>query len=242
MRLSDYRVLTFDTFGTVIDWEAGILRTLAPLLARLDDPPEPERVLELFARAESAQQAEAPDMLYRDLLSAVYRTLAKGWGIAASDEEAARFGASVGDWPAFDDSAAALRYLKEHYTLITLTNCDRESYSGASRRLGDPWDAIYTAQDVGSYKPSPRNFEYLIDHVKREFGFEKTDILHTAQSLFHDHVPATAHGLATAWIDRRRGADGFGATPPPPGDYRIDFHFATLADMVRAHREELRAR
>lgn len=241
MRLSDFRVLTFDTFGTVIDWETGILEALAPLLAKLDAPPGRERVLELFAQAEADQQAETPDMIYSDLLAAVYRTLAAGWGVPAGTEEAARFGASVGDWPAFEDSAAALRTLKDHYTLITVTNCDRESYRGASRRLGDPWDAIYTAQDIGSYKPSPRNFEYMIDRVKRDFGYDKTEILHTAQSLFHDHVPATAHGLATAWIDRRRGTDGFGATPPPPGDYRIDFHFSSLADMVRAHREEMRS-
>jgi 2-haloacid dehalogenase len=240
VRLTDFKALTFDTYGTLIDWETGILAALGPLLARLDRAPGRDRVLELFGAAESAQQAATPEMIYSALLSAVYRHLAKDWGVEIGDEEAARFGASVGDWPAFADSRAALQYLKQHYKLITLTNCDRVSYRGSAERLGQPWDAIYTAQDVGAYKPSPRSFDYLLAHLKTEFGLDRSDILHTAQSLFHDHVPATAAGLATAWIDRRHDAEGFGATPPPPGAYRIDFHFKSMADMVRAHREALR--
>jgi 2-haloalkanoic acid dehalogenase type II len=166
--------------------------------------------------------------------------MAKHWGLEASESEAAVFGGSVGDWPAFPDSKEALAYLKRHYTLVTVTNCDRESYQGSARRLGEPWDAIWTAQDIGSYKPSPRNFDYLLSHMKDEFGIARQQILHTAQSLFHDLVPATAAGLATAWIDRRKGAAGHGATPPPPGAYRIDFHFGSLAEMVEAHKAELR--
>ncbi len=239
MRLIDFKVLTFDTYGTLIDWETGILASLRPLLARLDHAPGSNRVLEIFGAAESAQQAATPGMIYSELLARVYRTLAKDWSVSIGGEEAARFGASVGDWPAFGDSRSALQYLKRHYKLITLTNCDRVSYRGSAERLGQPWDAIYTAEDVGSYKPSPRSFDFLLDHVKKEFGLDRGDILHTAQSLFHDHVPATAAGLATAWIDRRHGAEGFGATPPPPGAYRIDFRFRSMADMVQAHREAL---
>jgi 2-haloalkanoic acid dehalogenase type II len=238
LRLSDYKVLTFDTYGTLIDWESGIWTALAPLLARLDAAPARDAALETFGAAEAAQQSATPDMVYSDLLAAVYRTLASQWGAAVTDADAARFGGSVGDWPAFPDSAPALACLKGHYTLITLTNCDRESYRGSSARLGDPWDAIYTAQDIGSYKPSMRNFTYLLDRVKADFGFGPDAILHTAQSLYHDHVPATAMGLATAWIDRRHDAGGHGATPPPPGTYRIDFRFTGMAEMVTAHRAE----
>lgn len=240
MRLTDYKLLSFDTYGTLIDWETGIYTALGPLLAKLNDAPSRDRVLELFAEAESAQQAETPGMVYSALLSAVYRTLARNWAVAMEREEPERFGASVKDWPAFADSRASLQYLKRHYKLVTLTNCDRTSYRGSAERLGNPWNAIYTAEDVGSYKPAPRNFDYLLDHVKSEFGLEKTSILHTAQSLFHDHVPATAKGLATAWIDRRHDAEGFGATMPPPGDYRIDFRFKSMAEMVRAHQDALR--
>jgi len=240
LRLTDYEVLTFDTYGTLIDWETGIYTALGPLIAMLDDAPTRDRVLELFAEAEAAQQTETPSMIYSELLSTVYRTMARNWAVKVDPEESARFGASVKDWPAFVDSRASLQYLKQHYKLITLTNCDRISYRGSAERLGNPWDAIYTAQDVGSYKPSLQNFDYLLEHVKTEFGLEKTDILHTAQSLFHDHVPATAKGLATAWIDRRHDAEGFGATMPPPGDYRVDFRFKSMADMVRAHQDALR--
>jgi len=239
MRLTDFKALTFDTYGTLIDWESGIATALQPLLARVTPRPSRDQALELFAREESAQQAETPAMIYSALLSAVYLRLARLWDVAASDAEVAAFGGSVGDWPAFPDSKNALAYLKRHYKLITVTNCDRESYKGSARRLGEPWDAIYTAQDIGSYKPSPRNFDYLLAHLKSDFGIGRDQILHTAQSLFHDHVPATAAGLATAWIDRRHAAEGFGATPPPPGDYRLDFRFTSMADLVRAHQGEL---
>ena len=178
-------------------------------------------------------------MIDSDLLSTVYRTLAADWGVDGSFEEAAVFGQSVKDWPAFDDAPAALAYLARHYKMVTLTNCDRESYKGSNARLGFEWDAIYTAQDVGSYKPDPRNFDYLLEHLSADFGFERGDILHTAQSLFHDHVQATAYGLATAWIDRRKHVDGFGATVPPSGGYRIDFHFDSMAAMAAAHREAI---
>jgi len=215
VRLSDFKVLTFDTYGTLIDWETGIHSALAPLLEKLERAPSRNRVLEFFAQAESAQQAETPNMIYSDVLSALYRELAKGWSIAVGDEEAVRFATSIKDWPAFEDSAPALQYLKPHYTLITLTNCDRESYKGSDSRLGRPWDAIYTAEDIESYKPSRRNFEYLLERVDNDFGFRKKDILHVAQSLFHDHEPATVLGLATAWIDRRQDLEGHGATNPP---------------------------
>ena len=236
-RLTDFKVLTFDTYGTLIDWETGIFNALAPLLSqtRLSR----DGALEDFAAAESAREAATPGMIYSDLLQTVHGALAEKWGVETNAGEAAVFGNSVKDWPAFDDAPAALAYLKQHYKMVTLTNCDRESYKGSNKRLGFEWDAIYTAQDVGSYKPDPRNFDYLLEHLQADFGLGMGDILHTAQSLFHDHVPATAHGLATAWIDRRKNEGGFGATMPPAGDYRIDFHFASMAEMAAAHKAEV---
>ncbi len=235
-RLTDFKVLTFDTYGTLIDWESGIHNALAPLLSRTQR--SRDEALEDFAAAESAQEAATPGMIYSDLLRTVHGPLAEKWGVETNAGEAAAFGASVKNWPAFDDAPAALAYLARHFKMVTLTNCDRESYKGSNQRLGVEWDAIYTAQDVGAYKPDPRNFDYLLAHLRADFGFEKGDILHTAQSLFHDHVQATAHGLATAWIDRRKHVDGFGATVPPSGDYRIDFHFDSMAAMADAHRDE----
>jgi len=243
MKLTDFKVLTFDTYGTLIDWETGIYNGLALLVekAGLEDKYTRDQILEIFAQHESSQQAETPAMVYMQLLSVVYKRLAKEWGVTVSEEEANTFGASVPDWPEFTDSPLALQYLKKHYKIITLTNCDRLSYRGSNARLRIEYDGIYTAQDVGSYKPNPRNFEYMLRRLKDDFGLEKGDILHTAQSLFHDHAPANDFGLATAWIDRRHADAGWGATMPPPGTPKIDFRFNSMAEMVKAHKAELKA-
>jgi 2-haloacid dehalogenase len=241
MKLSDFRVLTFDCYGTLIDWESGIFTALQPLLekvrARTGQAMARDAALETFARHESAQEEATPAMIYSQLLAEVHRRLARAWDVAADEADHARFGASVPDWPAFPDSAAALAYLKGHYQLVILSNVDRESFRGSNRRLGVEFDAIYTAQDVGAYKPSPRNFEYMLEHLAAR-GMKKQDILHTAQSLFHDHAPAKKFGLTTAWIDRRHDQQGWGATMAPPEGAGYDFRFGSMADMVAAHRAE----
>jgi len=242
MKLSDFKVLTFDTYGTLIDWETGIYNGLAPLVekAGLDGRPH-EEILGTFAKHESGQQVQTPGMIYMQLLSVVYKRLAKEWDVKVTDEEANIFGASVPDWPEFTDSPRALQYLKKHFKLVTLTNCDRLSYRGSNLRLRIEYDAIYTAQDIGSYKPDPRNFEYMLRRLHEDFGFEKQDILHTAQSLFHDHAPANDFGLASAWIDRRHAGQGWGATMPPPGTPKFDFRFDSMIAMAKAHQAEQRA-
>jgi 2-haloacid dehalogenase len=149
------------------------------------------------------------------------------------------FGGSVGDWPAFADSTASLSYLKQFYKLVILSNVDRKSFAQSNRRLGVAFDAVYTAEDIGSYKPDLGNFRYMIGALKNS-GHPERDILHIAQSLFHDHAPANAVGLRSAWIDRRRDAVGAGATPPPPEGVRYDFRFVSMAELVEAHRDELR--
>jgi 2-haloacid dehalogenase len=237
MQLTDFRVLTFDCYGTLIDWETGIAAALQPLLARMDNPPPREAALAAFARHESAQEAETPRMIYSDLLAAVHRRLAEEWRVAASDEDHRRFGAAVPDWPAFPDSAPSLQYLKQHYKLVILSNVDRESFKASNRRLGVVFDAIYTAQDVGSYKPDPANFQYMLDRLAA-LGHGKNEILHTAQSLFHDHGPAKRFGLASAWINRRQQQEGWGATMAPPDGAAYDFTYPSLAAMVEAHRAE----
>jgi 2-haloalkanoic acid dehalogenase type II len=192
MKLSDFKVLTFDTYGTLIDWETGIANGLAPLVEKAGlEAWTRDAILEAFARHETAQEEETPAMIYMQLLSVVYRRLANDWGVKVTDEEANIFGASVPDWPEFPDSPRALQYLKKHFRLVTLTNCDRLSYRGSNLRLRVEYDAIYTAQDIGSYKPNPRNFEYMLQRLREDFGFEKKDILHTAQSLFTTTRPQT---------------------------------------------------
>jgi 2-haloacid dehalogenase len=241
MKLSDFKVLTFDCYGTLIDWESGIFNALGPLHKKGASDKTRDQVLENYAQHESAQQEATPAMVYSQLLSVVYKRLAREWGVAVTDEEANIFGASVPDWPEFADSVEALRYLKKHYKLVILSNVDRLSFRSSNARLQVVFDAIYTAQDIGSYKPSPRNFEYMLKRLQSDFGLGKQGILHTAQSLFHDHAQANRFGLASAWIDRRHASMGWGATMPPPGTPKLDFIFDSMIAMAKAHQAEFGA-
>ena len=243
MRLTDFRVLTFDCYGTLIDWESGLFAAMQPLLVRAPVTLPRDDVLATFAQHESRQEAAAPTMPYADVLSHVHAQLARTWGVVPDPGESAAFGGSVGDWPAFDDTVTALQYLKRHYKLAILSNVDRASFAATLPRLGVTFDAVFTAQDIGSYKPDPRNFAYLLEKLAA-MGVASTDILHTAQSLFHDHAPANAAGLASAWIDRRQDAAArggrWGATSPPPQGVRYDFRFISLAEMAQTHQAEAR--
>jgi 2-haloacid dehalogenase len=237
MRLSEFKVLSFDCYGTLIDWETGICDTLAPWLERRGMKLSRDRILESFARHEAAQEAETPGMVYSELLARVHRRLTAEWGIVASDEDHRAFGGSVGDWPAFADTPAALAYLKQHYRLVILSNVDRTSFAASQGKLGVAFDAVHTAEEIGSYKPDLRNFHHLLTALAGQ-GYGASDLLHVAQSLYHDHGPANALGLHSAWIDRRHGAEGWGATMPPPPDVRWDFRFASLAELADAHRRD----
>jgi 2-haloalkanoic acid dehalogenase type II len=200
-----------------------------------------DQLLEVFGEHEFAQQEETPAMPYSQLLSVVYKRLGKEWEVPVTNEEANIFGASVPDWPEFPDSVAALQYLKKHYRLVILSNVDRISFRSSNTRLKVAFDAIFTAQDIESYKPSERNFEYMLKRLRDDFRLERPDVLHTAQSLFHDHAPANRFGLASAWIDRRHGEQGWGATIPPLGAPNYNFRFDSMADLVLAHQAELHA-
>jgi 2-haloacid dehalogenase len=240
MQLTDFKVLTFDCYGTLIDWETGIIEAVQPLLERSAKKLSRDQVLETFARHEAAQQSETQSMIYAELLSVVFARLAKDWGVESMPEECEAFGHSIRNWPAFVDSPEALQYLKKHYKLVILSNVDRQNFKTSNARLQVDFDYIFTAQDIGSYKPNPRNFEYLILKL-REAGFQKHEILHTAESLFHDHAPANRAGLASAWIHRRHAQKGFGATSPPDAMPKYDFRFASMAEMAEAHRAALNA-
>ena len=238
-RLHDFKVLTFDCYGTLIDWESGIWAALQPLIRAGNLKIERDGALETFARHESTQEAATPEMGYGELLAVVHARLAREWGVKADGALSKAFGGSVADWPAFADSATSLAYLKRHYKLAILSNIDRASFKASNRKLGVDFDAVYTAEDIGSYKPDARNFAYMLRHLRAKLGLEKKDILHTAQSLFHDHVPAKKAGLASAWIDRRQGLAGSGATMPTAARPAVDFHFPSMAALVEAHRAEV---
>ncbi|MEM7694089.1 MAG: haloacid dehalogenase type II [Pseudomonadota bacterium] len=227
------RALTFDCYGTLIDWESGIVAALAPLAARAKHPLSRDDILNAHACHESHQQAQTPTMRYADLLAIVYKRLGEEWAVPTTHSEAAAYGQSVKVWPAFPDSADALRRLKAHFQLVILSNVDNASFEGSRARLGVDFDAVFTAEDVGAYKPSDRNFVAMIDGLAGR-GIKKGAILHTAESLFHDHVPARRHGLERCWIFRRHDTPGFGATMPPAERPPVDHTFPSMAAFAAA--------
>lgn len=240
MNLKDFSTLTFDCYGTLIDWETGMVEALEPLTKRASRPLSRDEILEAHARHESSQQSWTPAKRYCDLLAVVYKRLADEWGVSVTWDECVAYGNSVGNWPAFPDTVEALRYLKQHYKLVILSNVDNASFTLSNKRLGVTFDAIYTAEDIGSYKPSLRNFEYMLEKLKT-LGVEKNQILHTAESLFHDHLPANQMGLTSCWIHRRHATGGFGATMKPESMPTTQFRFTSLAEMVEAHKKEIGA-
>jgi len=235
--LTDYKALTFDCYGTMIDWESGIWDALQPLILLNNRNDITRQVgLQAFAITETEQEKQTPDMLYPQLLTKVHASLAKHFKLKTTLELDKAFGASVPHWPAFADSADALRILKKHFKLVILSNVNRDGFAASSKKLGVEFDAIYTAEDVGSYKPNPANFEYMLEKLKSDHGIEAGDILHTAQSMHHDHVPASQFNLSKAWVDRQnlQGSDNWGATAKVAELPEVDFRFTTLMEMATA--------
>jgi 2-haloacid dehalogenase len=233
MNLRDYKILTFDVYGTLIDWESGMVNALKPLTDQRIDPLSRDEILQAHAFHESTTQRWTPDKPYTELLAVVYRRLAEEWNISVSWEECQAYGLSVRQWPAFDDSRAALARLKKHIKLAVLTNTDNISFQGSSARLGIDFDGVYTAEDIGSYKPSARNFEYMLEQLAHR-GIQKHEILHVAESMFHDHEPANRFGLKNCWIYRRHNKDGFGATMNPGDIPHVDMQFNSMAELADA--------
>ena len=238
MKLSDFQALTFDCYGTLIDWETGLLAALSPLAARARQPLSRDKMLEDYASCEHMQEHYTPTKKYSEILAVVYKRLAEQWNTPAEWNECLAFGRSVGEWPAFPDSPPALRYLKQHLRLYPLTNVDNESFAHSNRKLEVQFDGVMTAEDIGSYKPSLRNFNYLLERLESH-GIRRNEVLHVAQSLMHDHVPANELGLASCWIDRRHGKTGSGAARLPQKMPRYEFRFTSLGELAEAHRKEL---
>lgn len=239
MKLSDFKALTFDVYGTLIDWESGMIEGLKPLTDKITPQLTRDRILEAHARHESSQQRYTPAMRYQELLATVYRRLAEEWGVSVSWDECLVYGQSVKRWPAFPDAAESLQYLKKHFKLIVLTNVDNDSFKHSNQKLKVAFDGIYTAEDIGSYKPSDQNFYYMFEKLET-IGVTKNEILHTAESMFHDHEPANRIKLANCHIYRRHDKEGFGATMTPSQSPTYDFRFNSMAEFVAAHEKELK--
>ena len=227
---SQYSWLTFDCYGTLIDWESGIVGAVRPLLAASGRNLSADGILELYAAIEAREEA-GPYRPYREILETVLRRMAARLFFALDDQQAQTLGDTIGKWHPFADSVSALGRLKQRFKLAVISNIDDDMFAQTSKLLGDPFDAVITAQQARSYKPSPNNFQLALERV----GEPAEKILHCAQSLYHDIPPAKSLGMGTVWVDRRAGQRGSGATPQfkAQPDLRVESmaELATLAGV-----------
>lgn len=222
-----FDALTFDCYGTLIDWEAGILTALRDALGDAIAGVPDEDLLAAFGAVE--HEAEVPYKSYREVLGICCDELAARYGASVPPEARAAFAGSVEHWPAFGDSAAALARLHERYTLMVITNCDDDLFAFSAAKLGDPFDGVVTAQQAGAYKPDERGFHLALERL----GLPRERVLHVAQSLFHDHVTAKRLGFTSVWINRRTGRSGPGATPPAEAAPDLELpDLRSLADLL----------
>jgi 2-haloacid dehalogenase len=233
LELTRFRALSFDCYGTLIDWEAGLLTVLTPWAREQGLGLSDEELLLAYADNEAAVQRDAPSTPYPDVLATAFRRTGEQLGAPVADGWAQRLGNSVPDWPAFPDSPDALARLAKRYKLIILSNVHRAGFAGSNARLRGDFAAIITAEDVGAYKPAENHFRALDAELPR-LGVERAELLHVAQSLFHDHVPAKREGLPSVWINRRHDRPGWGATPEPTGEWSYDLEFGSMAELADA--------
>jgi 2-haloacid dehalogenase len=220
-----FRALTFDCYGTLVDWERGILTALQSLLRRRGVTCDDERLLEMYAAFEAEAEA-GPYMSYRAILrrAMVRMAAALSFPLEPGDEDC--LAASLADWPPFPDTVAALRALKTRYRLAIVSNVDDDLFAGTRAHLGIEFDALVTAQHVRSYKPGIAHFTTALSRL----ALPPAEVLHVAQSLFHDVAPAKSLGMMTVWVNRRGGRPGFGATPP--AEARPDLQVPDLRSLV----------
>ena len=231
--LTHFQALSFDCYGTLIDWEAGIAAILAPWAREQGLELSDEDLLLAYADNEAAVERERPSELYPEVLAMAFRRTGEKLGAPVSEAWARRLGGSVPDWPAFPDSRDALAQLARHYKLIILSNVHRAGFAASNRRLGGDFAAVITAEDVGAYKPAENHFRAL-DATLADLGVDRRRLLHVAQSLFHDHVPAKREGLPSVWINRRHDRPGWGATPEPTDGWTFDLQFKSMGEFADA--------
>ena len=233
MVLSTFKILTFDIMGTLIDYEAGVLASVRRMVGSAGIELSDRQILEAFARAEEAQSRATPDMPYTRMLEPIHDRLVKEFGLTGGSRDREVLRQAITDWPAFPDSVAALKALKARYRLVALSNADRWAYDQMARTLEHPFDDAVVAEDVGVNKPDPQMFAYCRGR-QSVHGYTLPDYLHVAQSQFHDIGVAKRLGFTVCWIERRRGKEGFGATPVPETVTEPHYHFATLAELAAA--------
>ena len=219
--------LTFDCYGTLIDWESGIVRALDALLDPASAKPDPDTLLEQLGRFEPVAE-QGPFRRYREVLEDVARMYGDAYSVEVDGIAAAAFASSVALWPPFADSTEGLRALSGRYRLAIVSNVDDDLFEGSAARLGVSFDAVVTAEQVGSYKPARAHF----DEVLERLALPREKVVHCAQSLYHDIGPASTLGFRCVWVNRRAGKPGKGATPPAAAT--PDLEVPDLASLARA--------
>jgi 2-haloacid dehalogenase len=227
--LHRYRALTFDCYGTLIDWESGILAFVEPWLRAQGQERDPARILEAFSEVETQRQQEVPAALYPVVLERCFHDLCERLEVPPDPEAARAFGASVGDWPPFPDTPAAMAMFHGRFVLGIISNVDDASLARSIAAIGTAPDFTVTAQQIGSYKPAEAHFDRMLE-VLAGRGIGKHEVLHVAQSLFHDIAPCRALGIACCWVNRRSARAGHGATPEAHAV--PDYSVTSLAELV----------
>ncbi|PSB08273.1 haloacid dehalogenase type II [filamentous cyanobacterium Phorm 46] len=226
---NQFEVVSFDCYGTLIDWERGILPVLKQLLSSREIDLSDDGTLELFAEFESELEKDKSDYIeYRKILQEIVKKFDQKLNFEPTETEVKTLADSVNNWQPFPDTVAALSALKQKYKLAVISNIDDDLFAGTAKHLKVEFDWLITAQQVRSYKPSTRNFEIALETM----GIPPEKLLHVAQSVYHDIVPASSMGISTVWVNRRQGKAGFGATMPANG--KPDFEVPDLKTLVEA--------
>jgi 2-haloacid dehalogenase len=224
MSFDSVRLITFDCYGTLIDWESGMLSAMRPLFGN-GEPAREVELLELYGEVE-AELESGEYMPYRQVLSSTVREIGSRMGRRITQEDGERFADSLITWDPFPDTVAALQRLASKYRLGVISNIDDDLFGETKKKLGVDFDLVVTAQQVKSYKPSHRNFEEAL----RRAALPRTELLHAAQSVFHDVIPATAMGLKSAWVNRPSIRPGAGAAKAAVG--KPAFTVRTMAELA----------
>jgi len=226
-----FRAVTFDCYGTLVDWETGIGTAVAELLTPRGITRPTADVLESFARHEAESEARTPILPYHALLREVIAAVGRDLGVDFDDRDTLAFADSIGRWPLFADVLPALKRLRESMVVAILSNVDWRSFRKTEPAFAGSVEMFCLAEDIGAYKPSPVAFQALLARLANR-GIAVTEVLHVAQSLFHDHVPASQLGITTCWVDRRHGQAGHGAVIPPLGQVRPDHRITSLTELL----------
>jgi 2-haloacid dehalogenase len=229
INLNQYEVLTFDCYGTLIDWETGMLVALRSLLTAHEIQLSENEILELFANFESNLEL-GEYRLYKDVLRGVVQRFGEQFGFTPTPFELNALADSIKEWQPFSDTVEALKMLKQRFKLAIISNVDDDLFAYTAKHLQVEFDWVVTAEQVKSYKPSERNFQVALEKI----GLPSEKILHVASSIYHDIVPANSLGLSTAWVNRRLGKEGSGAALPAQGQPNLEVpDLKTLAAMVQ---------